>query len=81
MVSAPPETWQDRLAKFKAAGFNTTDLYVPWNLISPKMASLTSLSRISRLFCPWRKTMAFTYFPVGPLHLNKKWMAVAYRAG
>ncbi len=31
----PPETWDDRLARFRAAGFNTVDMYVPWNVIEP----------------------------------------------
>ncbi|MDX5299848.1 MAG: beta-galactosidase, partial [Gammaproteobacteria bacterium] len=32
----PAESWRDRLEKFKAAGFNTVDIYVPWNLIEPR---------------------------------------------
>ncbi len=31
----PPSEWQDRLTKFKAAGFNTVDLYVAWNVVEP----------------------------------------------
>ncbi|MDR3215926.1 MAG: beta-galactosidase [Clostridiaceae bacterium] len=30
-----PEYWEDRLAKLKAAGFNTVETYVPWNLHEP----------------------------------------------
>lgn len=29
----PPESWHDRLVRFKAAGFNTVDIYVAWNQI------------------------------------------------
>ncbi|HZK22079.1 MAG TPA: beta-galactosidase, partial [Oscillospiraceae bacterium] len=27
-----PEYWEDRLTKIKAAGLNTVETYVPWNL-------------------------------------------------
>ena len=30
-----PEYWADRLAKLKAAGFNTVETYVCWNLHEP----------------------------------------------
>ena len=29
----PQESWRDRLERFKAAGFNTVDMYVAWNQI------------------------------------------------
>ena len=31
-----PEYWEDRLFKLKAAGLNTVETYVPWNLHEPK---------------------------------------------
>ena len=31
-----PEYWEDRLLKLKAAGFNTVETYVSWNLHEPK---------------------------------------------
>ncbi|KAF5275960.1 hypothetical protein FQA39_LY00756 [Lamprigera yunnana] len=31
-----PNYWQDRLRKFRAAGLNTVETYVPWNLHEPK---------------------------------------------
>ena len=31
-----PEYWRDRLLKLKAAGFNTVETYVCWNLHEPK---------------------------------------------
>ncbi len=31
----PPETWDDRLRRFKAAGFNTVDVYVAWRNHEP----------------------------------------------
>src|SRR4029453_8192094 len=30
-----PEYWRDRLLKLKACGFNTVEIYVPWNLHEP----------------------------------------------
>jgi len=32
----PPEYWRDRLLKLKAAGFNTIETYVAWNLHQPE---------------------------------------------
>ena len=32
----PREYWEDRLLKLKAAGFNTVETYVCWNLHEPK---------------------------------------------
>ncbi|MCG8670794.1 MAG: beta-galactosidase, partial [Pseudomonadales bacterium] len=29
----PPESWRDRLTRFKAAGFNTVDIYIAWNQV------------------------------------------------
>ncbi|KAJ9575407.1 hypothetical protein L9F63_025639, partial [Diploptera punctata] len=31
-----PEYWRDRLRKLRAAGFNTVETYVPWNLHEPE---------------------------------------------
>ncbi|OQV15761.1 Beta-galactosidase-1-like protein 2 [Hypsibius exemplaris] len=31
-----PEYWEDRLTKLKAAGLNTVETYVPWNLHEPR---------------------------------------------
>src|SRR4051812_39932771 len=31
-----PEYWLDRLVKLKACGFNTVEIYIPWNLHEPK---------------------------------------------
>jgi hypothetical protein len=32
----PESVWEDRLKKFKAAGFNTVDMYVPWAQMEPE---------------------------------------------
>lgn len=37
-----PEYWEDRLKKLKAAGFNTVETYVCWNMHEPKRANLIS---------------------------------------
>ncbi|XP_059086331.1 beta-galactosidase-1-like protein 2 isoform X1 [Tigriopus californicus] len=31
-----PDQWRDRLRKYRAAGLNAVDIYVPWNLHEPK---------------------------------------------
>ncbi|HEY9195021.1 MAG TPA: beta-galactosidase, partial [Mucilaginibacter sp.] len=33
----PKALWRDRFAKIKAAGFNTVETYVPWNLCELNM--------------------------------------------
>jgi beta-galactosidase GanA len=32
----PPQYWRDRLRKLRAAGLNTVETYVPWNLHEPE---------------------------------------------
>ncbi|MBU1412638.1 beta-galactosidase, partial [Myxococcota bacterium] len=32
----PRGEWDDRLRKFASAGFNTVDVYVPWNVVEPE---------------------------------------------
>ena len=31
-----PQYWRTRLRQYKAAGLNTVDVYVPWNLHEPR---------------------------------------------
>lgn len=31
----PPESWEDRLLKYRACGLNTVETYLPWNLHEP----------------------------------------------
>ena len=31
-----PQYWRTRLRQYKAAGLNTVDVYVPWNLHEPQ---------------------------------------------
>jgi beta-galactosidase len=31
-----PEYWQDRLTKLRAAGLNTVETYIPWNITEPE---------------------------------------------
>ena len=41
-----PEYWADRLAKLKAAGFNTVETYVCWNLHEPKKGTFDFTGRL-----------------------------------
>lgn len=41
-----PEYWHDRLAKLKAAGFNTVETYVSWNLHEPKKGEFDFSGRL-----------------------------------
>ncbi|HEY1686726.1 MAG TPA: beta-galactosidase [Tepidisphaeraceae bacterium] len=43
----PQGLWPERFAKIKAAGFNTVETYIPWNLCEPQMpAGLNDYSKI-----------------------------------
>ncbi|KAJ3664571.1 hypothetical protein Zmor_000127 [Zophobas morio] len=35
----PPQHWRDRLRKLRAAGLNTVETYIPWNLHEPRNGS------------------------------------------
>ncbi|MBQ2774407.1 MAG: beta-galactosidase [Clostridia bacterium] len=41
-----PEYWEDRLKKLKAAGFNTVETYVCWNLHEPKKGEFDFSGRL-----------------------------------
>ena len=41
-----PEYWRDRLEKLKAAGFNTVETYVCWNLHEPKKGEFDFTGRL-----------------------------------
>lgn len=41
-----PEYWRDRLEKLKAAGFNTVETYVCWNLHEPRKGSFDFSGRL-----------------------------------
>ncbi|XP_044259370.1 beta-galactosidase-1-like protein 2 [Tribolium madens] len=35
----PPQYWRDRLRKIRAAGLNTVETYIPWNLHEPQVGT------------------------------------------
>ena len=41
-----PEYWEDRLKKLKAAGFNTVETYVCWNLHEPQKGQFDFTGRL-----------------------------------
>ena len=52
----PSSEWRDRLEKFKAAGFNTVDLYVAWNAVEPREGEFNFNTPNLRQFislCKW----------------------------
>ena len=42
----PPQYWEDRLQKLKAAGFNTVETYVCWNLHEPQKGQFDFSGRL-----------------------------------
>ena len=48
-----PEYWEDRLRKLKAAGFNTVETYVCWNMHEPRKGEFDFTGRFDiRRFIP-----------------------------
>lgn len=43
----PRAYWRDRLRKMRAAGLNTVETYVPWNLHEPHSGNLSSIVRFN----------------------------------
>lgn len=68
----PEEQWEDRLRRFKAAGFNTVDLYVPWNVVEPHEGQFNftqpNLKRFLQLI---QSLNLYAYFRPGPYITNE----------
>ncbi len=68
----PPEAWRDRLAKFKAAGFNTIDLYVPWNVIEPEEGQFNfTQPNLGEFLALAQDYGLYVYFRPGPYITNE----------
>ena len=68
----PECEWEDRLEKFKAAGFNTIDMYVPWNLIEPKEGEFNfSKPSITHFLDLAQANGLYVYFRPGPYITNE----------
>lgn len=63
-----PEYWEDRLAKLKAAGFNTVETYVCWNLHEPKKGEydFSGMLDIVRFITLAQKTGLYAIVRPGP---------------
>lgn len=68
----PPESWPERLERFKAAGFNTVDMYVAWNQIEEEEGVFDFDSPNLREFLELCKELGlFVYFRPGPYITNE----------
>lgn len=47
----PRPYWRDRLKKMRAAGLNTVETYVPWNLHEPKPGTYSTIINIKTDIC------------------------------
>ena len=68
-----PETeWMDRLQRFKAAGFNTIDLYVAWNLHEPSPGVFDFETYDIRKFLDMAHSLGlYIYLRPGPYFTNE----------
>lgn len=68
----PKSVWRDRLKRFKAAGFNTVDMYVPWNTVEPVEGQFNFTEPDLRHFLELCKELGvFVYFRPGPYITNE----------
>jgi len=68
----PPEVWDDRLRRFKAAGFNTIEMYVAWNQHEPTEGVFDFETRDLRGFLELAKAHGlYVYFRPGPYITNE----------
>jgi hypothetical protein len=64
--------WEDRLIKFKAAGFNTIDMYLPWNLVEETEGYINLYKHhMFRFLDLAKKHELFVYFRPGPYIANE----------
>jgi len=66
----PRGEWDDRLRKFAAAGFNTVDVYVPWNVIEPEPGRF-ELDDLLAFLTACRRHGLYVYFRPGPYICNE----------
>ncbi|NRA46040.1 MAG: beta-galactosidase [Oligoflexales bacterium] len=68
----PESEWEDRVEKFKAAGFNTIDMYVPWNLVEPEEGKFNFNKPSIQRFIELAQTYGlYVYFRPGPYITNE----------
>lgn len=68
----PPETWDDRLRRFKAAGFNTVDLYVAWSFHEREEGVFDFETHDLRAFLELARAHGlYVYFRPGPYITNE----------
>ncbi len=66
----PRGEWEDRLRRFRAAGFNTVDVYVPWNVIEPAPGQFETEELTAFLDACARHGL-YVYFRPGPYICNE----------
>lgn len=68
----PEAQWEDRIKRFKAAGFNTIDLYVPWSVIEPSPGEFNfKTPDLLKFLDLVKKHELYLYFRPGPYITNE----------
>ncbi len=68
----PDTDWEDRLKRFKAGGFNTVDLYVPWNIVEEVEGSFDfTKPDLAKFLDLCKKLGLYVYFRPGPYITNE----------
>ncbi|RYZ73095.1 MAG: hypothetical protein EOP09_02325, partial [Proteobacteria bacterium] len=68
----PKAEWEDRVIKFKAAGFNTIDMYTSWRDFEPREGAFDFETKDFRAFLDLAKKHGlYVYFRPGPYITNE----------
>jgi hypothetical protein len=68
----PESDWEERLKRFKAGGFNTVDLYVPWNIVEAVEGTFDfTTPDLARFLDLCKELGLFVYFRPGPYITNE----------
>lgn len=68
----PEAVWRDRIKRFKAAGFNTIDMYVPWNVVEPRDGEFNFQEpNLTGFLALCQELGIYVYFRPGPYITNE----------
>ncbi|MBF0224239.1 MAG: beta-galactosidase [Desulfobacterales bacterium] len=68
----PEDVWKDRLKRFKAAGFNTVDMYVAWNVVEKEEGKFNFTNPDIKKFLDYCTELGlYVYLRPGPYICNE----------